>query len=90
MLPSVKVSPPRIAESAVHMECELDHLHPVTNEKGEVTATLCILRAVMIHANNEVFGTVTHPAFMFSITAHQFCSQWLIFVFCAKIPNAAW
>lgn len=53
-LPSVKVQPHRIAESAIQMECVLDHIHDVKNTAGKVTSALCIVRVVLFHVNNQV------------------------------------
>lgn len=39
---SSKVSPPRVAESAVHFECVLSHRHEIKNKEGVTTATLVL------------------------------------------------
>ena len=43
------VKPPRIAESAFHMECELTNSTEVKNDKGVVTSTVVFGRVVMFH-----------------------------------------
>lgn len=48
-LPSEVVSPPRVAESAVHMECKLAGKHEVVNDKGAVTCTVVFGRVVRFH-----------------------------------------
>ena len=39
-LPSVRVAPPRVAESAINFECKLVKTHDIVNGAGKVTATL--------------------------------------------------
>jgi flavin reductase (DIM6/NTAB) family NADH-FMN oxidoreductase RutF len=52
-LPSTWVKPPRIAESAIHMECRLDQLVEVgKNEPGG--ATLVIARVLGMHVSDHV------------------------------------
>ena len=41
-VPSAKVKPPRVKESAFHMECKLRHSYDVTNADGVVTATAIV------------------------------------------------
>eukprot|EP01035_Chromulina_nebulosa_P020627 gene20627-26744_t len=48
-IPSDYVSPPRIKESGVHMECKLAGKHEVVNDKGEVTSTVIFGRIVKFH-----------------------------------------
>uniref|UniRef100_A0A061SEF3 Flavo protein oxygenase n=1 Tax=Tetraselmis sp. GSL018 TaxID=582737 RepID=A0A061SEF3_9CHLO len=55
-LPSLKVAPPRVKESSVHLECKLVHTYEVRNEYGVVTATIVIGRVVMFHVHKEVAG----------------------------------
>jgi flavin reductase (DIM6/NTAB) family NADH-FMN oxidoreductase RutF len=47
--PSLRVRPPRVAESAVHFECKLVHTYEMLNGKGEVSATLVLGQVVMVH-----------------------------------------
>ncbi|PSC71889.1 Flavin reductase-FMN-binding domain containing [Micractinium conductrix] len=54
--PSVKVRPPRVAESAVHMECLLRHNYEVKNAAGDVTGTIVIGEVVMMHVHEGVAG----------------------------------
>jgi flavin reductase (DIM6/NTAB) family NADH-FMN oxidoreductase RutF len=48
-LPSESVGPPRVAESAVHMECKLSHKHELFNDSGEHTTTVVFGRVVKFH-----------------------------------------
>jgi len=56
-LPSSKVKPPRVKESAFSMECELseakDIIHPVT---GVITTTLIIAHVRLIHIRKDVLN----------------------------------
>eukprot|EP00873_Tetraselmis_striata_P029338 jgi/Tetstr1/449602/TSEL_036689.t1 len=52
---SLRVKPPRVAESAVHMECVLVDTHEVRNEaSGAVTATIVIGKVLMFHVHEAV------------------------------------
>jgi flavin reductase (DIM6/NTAB) family NADH-FMN oxidoreductase RutF len=53
-LPSVKVKPERIRESAVQLECKVQQLIPIMNDLGEHTSTVVYGRVVNIHANDFV------------------------------------
>ena len=53
-MPSTKVKPPRIAESAVHMECKLKHKYEVKGYGREDTTTVVIGEVVMFHVNEAV------------------------------------
>ncbi|KAK9823932.1 hypothetical protein WJX72_006453 [[Myrmecia] bisecta] len=53
-VPSVKVKPPRVKESAVHFECKLRHTYDVKNDKGEVTATVVLGEVVLAHVHEGV------------------------------------
>lgn len=55
-MPSVKVAPPRVAESAVHMECQLRHTYEVKDGSGAVTGTVVIGEVVMMHVHEGVAG----------------------------------
>lgn len=48
-LQSTKVTPPRCAESAVHMECVLEHSYDTINDKGIKTVTVVVGRIVQWH-----------------------------------------
>lgn len=50
-LPSRFVKPPRVAESPVHMECELMQIVPVGD--GPLSANLCIGRIVCFHVATD-------------------------------------
>ena len=50
--PSLKVKPPRIAESPVNMECKLIQIVPLGN--GPVAGNLVIGEVVMMHVDDEV------------------------------------
>jgi flavin reductase (DIM6/NTAB) family NADH-FMN oxidoreductase RutF len=55
-LPSVKVAPPRVAESAVQLECKLAHTYEVKDANGKVTTTIVIGRVLMVHVAEAVAG----------------------------------
>lgn len=52
-VPSVKVKPPRVAESPIHFECELVHHYSLEGHK-DGGATIMIGRIVMFHINDDV------------------------------------
>jgi len=54
-MPSSKVRPPRVGESAVHFECKLRHRYEVVNASGVVTATVVFGEVVMVHAAKGVY-----------------------------------
>jgi len=54
-LPSERVKPPRVGESALHMECKVTHLHEITNHLGEVTATTVFGEVVLFHIHKEIY-----------------------------------
>jgi flavin reductase (DIM6/NTAB) family NADH-FMN oxidoreductase RutF len=53
-VPSLKVKPPRVGESAFAMECKLRHHYDVTNAAGQVTATAVVGEVVLFHVHEEV------------------------------------
>lgn len=53
---SLRVKPPRVGESAFHMECKLRHHYDIVNAEGKVTATAVIGEVVMFHAHEEVLN----------------------------------
>ncbi|GLC36017.1 hypothetical protein PLESTB_000529700 [Pleodorina starrii] len=55
-LPSTKVKPPRVAESAVHMECVLRDIHRVHDSSGTVTTSIVIGQVVAFHVSPAVAG----------------------------------
>ena len=54
--PTPQVRPPRVAESAVHLECVLRHTYDVKDAAGAVTCTIVIGEAVLIHVAEGVAG----------------------------------
>jgi flavin reductase (DIM6/NTAB) family NADH-FMN oxidoreductase RutF len=52
LTPSVKVKPPRVAESPVHLECVLRQILPVGD--GPMSANLVIGEVVMLHVAEHV------------------------------------
>jgi len=50
-LPSVRVRPPRVAESPLHMECRLERLVPI----GRSATTLAIAEVVLFHIADELW-----------------------------------
>lgn len=55
-MPSDKVKPPRIAESAVHMECKLKQVIELEDDDGKVTTDVVIGRVVMFHISEGVYS----------------------------------
>ncbi|GMH33663.1 hypothetical protein BSKO_01497 [Bryopsis sp. KO-2023] len=55
-VPSVKVAPPRVKESAFHMECKLVHSHKINNSQGKHHATVFIGEVVLFHVHKDVAG----------------------------------
>ncbi|GIL67856.1 hypothetical protein Vafri_21150, partial [Volvox africanus] len=55
-LPSTKVKPPRVAESAVHLECKLREIHEVHDTSGAVTTSIVIGQVVAFHIAAAVAG----------------------------------
>ncbi|KXZ56193.1 hypothetical protein GPECTOR_1g167 [Gonium pectorale] len=55
-LPSTKVKPPRVAESAVHMECRVRHIHAVCDSSGAVTTSIVIGQVLQYHISSAVAG----------------------------------
>mmetsp|Transcript_34817 Transcript_34817/g.62626 ORF Transcript_34817/g.62626 Transcript_34817/m.62626 type:complete len:364 (-) Transcript_34817:215-1306(-) len=53
-IPSDKVTPPRVQESAVHMECELRKIHEIHNAQGVHTASIIIAEIIRIHVSKAV------------------------------------
>jgi flavin reductase (DIM6/NTAB) family NADH-FMN oxidoreductase RutF len=51
-IPSLKVRPPRIAESPVNMECRVMQIIPIGN--GPISANLVIGEVLMIHLADEI------------------------------------
>jgi flavin reductase (DIM6/NTAB) family NADH-FMN oxidoreductase RutF len=52
--PSVKVKPPRIAESPIHMECKVRQIIPIG--RGPIAANLVIGEVLMMHVDDAVLG----------------------------------
>lgn len=57
-LPSQKVKPARVAESAVQMECVVRHSYEVHNNQGMHTTTVVIGEAKIMHVNEGVCESV--------------------------------
>jgi flavin reductase (DIM6/NTAB) family NADH-FMN oxidoreductase RutF len=70
-LPSVKVKPPRVKESAVHMECQLRHSYEVKDNKGAVTGTIVIGEVVMMHVHEGVAGRSPSGKLVVSMQHYQ-------------------
>jgi flavin reductase (DIM6/NTAB) family NADH-FMN oxidoreductase RutF len=51
-LPSVKVKPPRIAESPVHLECKVRQIVPIGD--GPIAASLVIGEVLMMHVDDAL------------------------------------
>jgi flavin reductase (DIM6/NTAB) family NADH-FMN oxidoreductase RutF len=54
-LPSVKVKPPRLAESPINMECTVRQIVPIGD--GPISGNLVIGEVVMIHISDDVLGS---------------------------------
>lgn len=54
-VPSVRVSPPRIEESAFAMECVLRHSYDTHNRAGDVTGTVAIAEVVLFHVSEALY-----------------------------------
>lgn len=52
---SLKVKPPRVRESAVHLECRLVHSYDIV-KNGKVTTTIVIGEVVMMHIAEDIAG----------------------------------
>ena len=52
LLPSLKVRPPRLAESPAHLECRVRQIVPIG--KGPIAANLVIGEVVVIHVDDGV------------------------------------
>lgn len=53
-LPSIKVKPPRVAESALHMECVLRHVYEVEDKDGRPSTAVVIGEVVQFHVAEAV------------------------------------
>ena len=53
-LPSTRVKPPRVQESAVQMECVVKHKYEAKGYAGEDTATVVVGEIVMFHVHEKV------------------------------------
>ena len=58
-LPSVKVMPPRVAESPIHFECELVHHYALENHSNG-GAVLLVGRIVLFHFKEELIDEKYH------------------------------
>ena len=55
--PPLQVRPPRVQESAVHLECLLRHTYEVKDpHSGQVTTTIVIGEVVLMHVHEGVAG----------------------------------
>lgn len=59
-IPSTKVLPERIRESAVQLECKVHQYVPVWNDAKEHTCTMVIGRVVNIHVNETVLDATNN------------------------------
>mmetsp|Transcript_11655 Transcript_11655/g.15846 ORF Transcript_11655/g.15846 Transcript_11655/m.15846 type:complete len:265 (+) Transcript_11655:12-806(+) len=53
---SFKVQPPRVAEAALAMECEVIQTIPMKNSKDLVSSTLVLGKVIQIHVNKNVYN----------------------------------
>ncbi|MFN4241634.1 MAG: flavin reductase family protein [Tepidisphaerales bacterium] len=53
-VPSVRVRPPRVAEAAVHIECEVMHIVPVG--EGPLAGNIVIGRVLLLHVADDLLG----------------------------------
>ncbi|HVX10025.1 MAG TPA: flavin reductase family protein [Pirellulales bacterium] len=54
LLPALKVKPPRVAESPVHLECRVLQIVPVGN--GPMAANLVIGEVLLMHVHDDLLG----------------------------------
>ncbi|HET6880348.1 MAG TPA: flavin reductase family protein [Pirellulales bacterium] len=54
LVPAVKVKPPRVAESSVHLECRLRQVVPVGD--GPMSANLVIGEVILMHVEDRLLG----------------------------------
>lgn len=53
----VQVKPPRVAESAMHMECVLRHSYELKDPRsGKATGTIVIGEVLLMHVHDGVAG----------------------------------
>ena len=69
--PSVKVAPPRVAESALHLECRLAHTYEVKNAAGAVSTTIVIGEVVMMHVARGVAGASPSGKLVVDVGAYR-------------------
>lgn len=55
-VPSLKIKPPRVAESAVQLECVLRHTYEAKGPGGKGGSTVVIAEVVMWHVAQGVAG----------------------------------
>jgi len=55
-VPSAKIAPPRVGESACQMECVLRHTYDIKDAGGKVTTTIIIGQVVLMHIADGVAG----------------------------------
>ncbi|GFH27988.1 flavin_Reduct domain-containing protein, partial [Haematococcus lacustris] len=53
-VPSVKVKAPRLAESAIHMECKLRQVVDITNAEGKPSTAIVIAEVLVFHVHHGV------------------------------------
>ena len=53
-VPSTLVKPPRVAESALQMECKVTHTHEIRNAEGKLTATTVFGEVLMFHIHDDI------------------------------------
>jgi len=55
------VNAPRVKEAAVSYECQLEHVYPVVNDKGDPTTEIVLARIVRIHVDHTVLAENYDP-----------------------------
>ncbi|KAL4444869.1 hypothetical protein ABPG77_003919 [Micractinium sp. CCAP 211/92] len=71
-LPSVKVKPPRVAESALHMECVLRHSYELKDPRsGKATGTIVIGEVLLMHVHEGVAGRSPSGKLVVDIEKYQ-------------------
>lgn len=56
---SLLVKPPRVQESAVQLECVVNHFHEVKTSSGKHSTTVAFAEVVKIHVNRAVYDAKT-------------------------------
>ncbi|DBA80506.1 hypothetical protein WJX77_000890 [Trebouxia sp. C0004] len=70
-MPSVRVKPPRVKESAVQFECRVKHIYDTTNSKGVTTGAIIIAEILLLHIHEGVAGKTPHGKTIVDIDKYE-------------------